>query len=32
MLEKGDVVNQIQVPTDIRKDAVLALNRMLERS
>lgn len=32
MLEKGEVVNQIKVPDEIRKDAVLALNRMLERS
>jgi len=32
MLEKGEVVNHIQVPADIRENAVLALNRMLERS
>jgi quinolinate synthase len=32
MLEKGEVVNHIKVPADIRKHAVLALNRMLERS
>lgn len=32
MLEKGEVVNQIKVPEEIRENAVLALNRMLERS
>ena len=32
MLEKGEVVNQIKVPADIRDNAILALNRMLERS
>ena len=29
MLEKGEVVNQIQVPSDVTINAVLALNRML---
>lgn len=32
MLEKGEVVNQIKVPEEIRGNAVLALNRMLELS
>jgi len=31
-LEQGEVVNQITVPADIREFAILALNRMLERS
>jgi quinolinate synthase len=31
-LEQGEVVNQIKVPEEIREFAVLALNRMLERS
>jgi quinolinate synthase len=31
-LEQGEVVNQITVPGDVSKYAVLALNRMLERS
>jgi len=32
MLEQGEVVNHIKVEEDIRKYAVLALNRMLEKS
>lgn len=32
MLEKGEVVNQIVVPEEIRENAILALNRMLELS
>ncbi|MEX2368503.1 MAG: quinolinate synthase NadA, partial [Balneolaceae bacterium] len=31
-LEQGEIVNQIKVPDEIRKYAVLALNRMLELS
>ncbi|MFN1835062.1 quinolinate synthase NadA [Balneola sp. MJW-20] len=31
-LEEGEVVNQISVPEEVTKHAVLALNRMLERS
>ena len=31
-LEKGEVVNQITVPKNVAENAVLALNRMLERS
>lgn len=31
-LAKGDVINQIKVDHDITQDAVLALNRMLERA
>lgn len=31
-LEKGEVVNQIVVPEEIREYAVLALNRMLDRA
>lgn len=31
-LEQGKIVNQIQVPPEIKKYAVLALERMLERS
>jgi len=31
-LEGGEVVNRIQVPAEIREYAVLALNRMLEKS
>ncbi|MEX2600830.1 MAG: quinolinate synthase NadA [Balneolaceae bacterium] len=31
-LEQGEVVNQIKVPEEVRTDAVLALNRMLELS
>lgn len=31
-LEQGEVVNQITVPQNVAKNAVLALNRMLERS
>ncbi|MEX0723045.1 MAG: quinolinate synthase NadA [Gracilimonas sp.] len=31
-LEQGEVVNQITVPEDVAEHAVLALNRMLERS
>lgn len=31
-LEQGEVVNRIQVPAEISEFAVLALNRMLERS
>jgi len=32
MLEKGEVVNHIKVEAEVRRYAVLALNRMLERS
>lgn len=32
MVEKGDIAQQIKVPADITKDAILALNRMLERA
>jgi len=32
MLEKGEVVNHIRVPSEIRENAVLALNRMLKLS
>ncbi|MTI87749.1 MAG: quinolinate synthase NadA [Balneolaceae bacterium] len=31
-LEQGEVVNHITVPAEVTKNAVLALNRMLERS
>lgn len=31
-LEEGEVVNQIQVPKEVSEYAILALNRMLERS
>lgn len=32
MLREGEVVNRIRVPDDVAREAVLALNRMLERS
>lgn len=32
MLREGEVVNRIRVPGDVAREAVLALNRMLERS